>query len=199
VRVRYSEHACEPPEVTVAPGKITFEVQNITEKTGLLAICSIPPEAARTKLLFVPFLTGGRLLVTQSFRELFRFELIRATEGIGVRDVTVIFTDLKGSTALYEQIGDLKAFSMVQRHFEHLLQVTVANNGAVIKTVGHAVMAASKNRPTPCVRLLPRARKSHGLTNCAKDRIGAQFGGFPARNACSIPRPAGYPGLLFEP
>ena len=82
VRVRYSEHACEPPEVTVAPGKIRFEVQNITEKTGLLAICSIPPEAARTKRLFAPFLTGGRLLVTQSFRELFRFELIRAAEGI---------------------------------------------------------------------------------------------------------------------
>jgi class 3 adenylate cyclase len=54
----------------------------------------------------------------------------------------VIFTDLKGSTALYEQIGDLKAFSLVQQHFERLLQVTVANNGAVIKTIGDAVMAA---------------------------------------------------------
>jgi class 3 adenylate cyclase len=142
VRIQYAEHACEPSKRTVAPGKITFEVENVTGKTGLLTICSIPPGAERTKLRFAPFLTGGRLLVTQSFRELFRTELIRAAEGIGVRDVTVIFTDLKGSTALYERIGDLKALSLVQQHFERLLLVTVANNGAVIKTIGDAVMAA---------------------------------------------------------
>jgi class 3 adenylate cyclase len=169
VRVRYSEHACEPPEVTVAPGKIRFEVQNITEKTGLLAICSIPPEATRTKLLFAPFLTGGRLLVTQSFRELFRFELIRAAEGIGVRDVTVIFTDLKGSTALYERIGDLKAFSLVQRHFEHLLQVTVANSGAVIKTIGDAVMAAFE-KSSDAVRAAIAMRKEIARFNELRQR-----------------------------
>jgi class 3 adenylate cyclase len=158
VRVRYAEHACEPSKLSVAPGKITFEVENITGKTGLLTICSIPPEAERTKLRFVPFLTGGRLLVTQSFRELFRSELIRAAEGIGVRDVTVIFTDLKGSTALYEQIGDLKAFSLVQQHFERLLQVTVANNGAVIKTIGDAVMAAFE-KSSDAVRAAMAMRK----------------------------------------
>ena len=81
----------------------------------------------------MPFLTGGRLLVTQSFRDLFRAELIRAADGIGVRDVTIIFTDLKRSTALYERIGDLKAFSVVQQHFERLHQVTVANHGVIIK------------------------------------------------------------------
>jgi class 3 adenylate cyclase len=81
-------------------------------------------------------------LVTQSFRELFRTELIRSAEGIGVRDLTVIFTDIQGSTALYERIGDLKALSLVQQHFERLLQATIVNNGAVIKTIGDAVMAA---------------------------------------------------------
>jgi class 3 adenylate cyclase len=169
VRVRYSEHACEPSELTVAPGKIRFEVENITGKTGLLAICSIPPEAARTKLLFVPFLTGGRLLVTQSFRELFRSELIRAADGIGVRGVTVIFTDLKGSTALYEQIGDLKAFSLVQQHFERLLQVTIANNGAIIKTIGDAVMAAFE-KPSDAVRAAISMRKEIARFNELRQR-----------------------------
>jgi class 3 adenylate cyclase len=148
----------------VAPGEITFEVENVTGRTGLLTICSIPPGAERTKLQFVPFLTGGRLLVTQSFRELFRSELIRAAEGIGVRDVTVIFTDLKGSTALYERIGDLKAFSLVQQHFERLLQVTVANNGAVIKTIGDAVMAAFE-KPSDAVRAAIVMRKEIELFN----------------------------------
>lgn len=151
VRINYAKDACEPNELTIRPGNIVFEVKNVTDGMGLLTICSLPPGAGPAKLRFVPFLTGGRLLVTQSFRELFRSELIRAAEGIAVRDVTVIFTDLKGSTALYEQIGDLKAFSLVQQHFEHLLQVTAANNGAVIKTIGDAVMAAFE-RPLDAVR-----------------------------------------------
>ena len=68
--------------------------------------------------------------------------MIKASEGIGVKNITLLFTDLKGSTELYERIGDLNAFSLVQRHFERLLDVTVRNNGAIIKTIGNAVMAA---------------------------------------------------------
>jgi class 3 adenylate cyclase len=142
VRIRYAEQACEPSQRTVASGPVTFEVENVTDRTGLLTICWIPQGGERKKLQFVQFLTGSRLLVAQSFRERFRSELIRAADGIGVRDVTVIFTDLKGSTALYERIGDLKAFSLVQQHFERLHQVTAVNEGAIIKTIGDAVMAA---------------------------------------------------------
>ena len=71
--------------------------------------------------------------------------MIRASEGIGVKDITLLFTDLKGSTALYDRIGDLNAFSLVQQHFDRLQDVTVANNGTVIKTIGDAVMAAFMN------------------------------------------------------
>jgi class 3 adenylate cyclase len=59
-----------------------------------------------------------------------------------VRDVTLLFTDLKGSTALYERIGDLNAYVLVQRHFEQLQAVTVRHRGAITKTIGDAVMAA---------------------------------------------------------
>jgi hypothetical protein len=87
--ITYAKDSCEPSELTISPGKITFEVENITDRTGRLTICSLPPGSGPSKLRFVPFLTGGRLLVTQSFRELFRSELIRAAEGIAVRDMTV--------------------------------------------------------------------------------------------------------------
>jgi class 3 adenylate cyclase len=50
-------------------------------------------------------------------------------------------TDLKGSTLLYEQIGDLNAFALVQQHFERLQAATVRHGGAVVKTIGDAVMA----------------------------------------------------------
>jgi class 3 adenylate cyclase len=142
VRVRYGEDGCTPCDQTVAPGKVVFEIENTTARRGILGISAIPEGFDRTPLRYAPFLGGGRLLATQTFRDLFRSELIKATEGIGVRDITLVFTDLKGSTALYGRIGDLNAFSLVQQHFERLLDVTVASKGAVIKTLGDAVMAA---------------------------------------------------------
>jgi class 3 adenylate cyclase len=105
----------------------------------------------RPRIRFAPSLSGKRLLMTQTFRDFFRSEVIAATEGISVRDVTFVFTDLKGSTALYERIGDLNAYIQVQRHFQYLLDVTVRHNGAVTKTIGDAVMAAFET-PADAVR-----------------------------------------------
>jgi class 3 adenylate cyclase len=59
-----------------------------------------------------------------------------------VKDIALLFTDLKGSTALYDQMGDLNAFALVQQHFDRLQDVTTRHNGAIIKTIGDAVMAA---------------------------------------------------------
>src|SRR5688572_12393453 len=127
-----------------APGKVVFNIQNATSELGLVCIAQLPPgfDINTIPLKFVPFLNGKQLLTTQTFRDLFRSEVIKASEGIGVKDITLLFTDLKGSTELYERIGDLNAFSLVQRHFERMLDVTVRNNGAIIKTIGDAVMAS---------------------------------------------------------
>jgi class 3 adenylate cyclase len=127
-----------------APGRIVFHIDNPTSELGLVCIAQLPPgfDINTIPLTFVPFLNGKRLLTTQTFRDLFRSEVIKASEGIGVKDITLLFTDLKGSTELYERIGDLNAFSLVQRHFERLLDVTVRHDGALIKTAGDAIMAA---------------------------------------------------------
>ncbi|HVO00548.1 MAG TPA: adenylate/guanylate cyclase domain-containing protein, partial [Candidatus Cybelea sp.] len=125
------------------PGKFVFTLKNPTPERGLLMICVLPPgfDITAIGLRFLPFLNGKRLLATQTFRDLFRSEVIRANEGMGVKDVTLLFTDLKGSTALYDRIGDLNAFSLVQQHFDRLQDVTVRHNGAIIKTIGDAIMA----------------------------------------------------------
>ncbi|MEK7766599.1 MAG: adenylate/guanylate cyclase domain-containing protein, partial [bacterium] len=88
-----------------------------------------------------PFLSGKRLLTTQTFRNLFRSEVIKGTESLSVKSITLLFTDLKGSTALYDQIGDLKAFALVQQHFESLGCIVQKHAGAIVKTIGDAVMA----------------------------------------------------------
>lgn len=145
VRIRFSGDGCDPDTVTIAPGKLTLEVESTVGHRSILGISLIPPGIDpnnRPPLTYDPFLSGNRLLTTQTFRNLFRSQVIEATEGIGVHDLTLLFTDLKGSTALYDRIGDLNAYSQVQRHFERLLDVTVRHNGAVVKTIGDAIMAA---------------------------------------------------------
>ena len=142
VAVRYGDAACEPAGGQVAPGPVAFEIDNVTDRLGRMGILWIPPGVERMMLAFAPFLSAKRLLTTQTFRDLFRSEVIQATEGIGVRDITLLFTDLQGSTALYDHIGDLNAFALVQRHFERLRDVTVRHGGTIIKTIGDAIMAA---------------------------------------------------------
>jgi class 3 adenylate cyclase len=133
---------CVPATANIGPGKVVFEVRNAGKRPTVFGILQLPATFQRPKLHFTPSLSGKRLLMTQTFRDFFRSEVISATEGIAVLDVTLVFTDLKGSTALYERIGDLNAYIQVQRHFQHLLDATVRHNGAVTKTIGDAVMAA---------------------------------------------------------
>ncbi len=146
VRIRYLGSRCEPAQGIVAPGRIVFEIENETGQQGFIGISAVPakdlPILEIPRLDFLSYLSGSRLLVTQTFRDLFRSEAIRAVEGISVRDITLLFTDLKGSTDLYDRIGDLNALSLVQQHFERLREVTVRHGGAIIKTIGDAVMAA---------------------------------------------------------
>jgi class 3 adenylate cyclase len=147
VHVVYDKLVREHAIGSVAPGPITFEVENATDERGTFLLAGLPPgvEVGQAPISFVPYLTGKRLLTTQTFRDLFRSEVIQASEGIGVKDITLLFTDLKGSTALYDRIGDLNAFALVQQHFERLQDVTVRHHGAIIKTIGDAVMAAFLN------------------------------------------------------
>ena len=143
VPVTLENGKCTFTATDLAPGKVVFEVRNAGKLPVVFGLLQLPPGAfQRPTLRFIPSLSGKRLLMTQTFRDFFRSEVISATEGIAVLDVALVFTDLKGSTALYERIGDLNAYIQVQRHFQHLLDATVAHHGAVTKTIGDAVMAA---------------------------------------------------------
>jgi class 3 adenylate cyclase len=46
-----------------------------------------------------------------------------------------------GSTELYERVGDLVAFDLVKEHFRLLNEIIASEKGAVVKTIGDAVMA----------------------------------------------------------
>ncbi len=144
--VRMESGKLVPERAEVAPGKVVVAVDNRTAAKSSMLILNFPPDFEKKRLVFEPFLSGKKLITVQTFHDLFRSsEVIKGTEGIGVRDITILFTDLKGSTALYERIGDLQAFSRVNQHFDRLGSVINENSGAFVKTIGDAVMASFLN------------------------------------------------------
>lgn len=126
----------------LAPGRCVLAIENRSEARAAIVVFQFPPVFDRPELIQPPTLTGKRLLLTQTFRELFPSETIRNASGLGVRRVALLFTDLKGSTELYDRLGDLRAFNLVEQHFERLGRVVRAHGGTVVKTIGDAVMAS---------------------------------------------------------
>jgi class 3 adenylate cyclase len=102
--------------------------------------------------------TAAEVTALQTFRDLFAAEALRPGEQISVGTLTVLFTDLKDSTRLYREIGDATAFGRVMNHFEVLREAIAAENGALVKTIGDAVMAVFR-RPASALRAMLHAQE----------------------------------------
>ncbi|MDG5471918.1 adenylate/guanylate cyclase domain-containing protein [Jeotgalibacillus sp. ET6] len=85
--------------------------------------------------------TAQMVTSQQLFRDLFSKEVLSPDQQIGIESLTVLFSDLQGSTSLYQNIGDAMAYRQVDEHFAYLKQHISKNRGAVIKTIGDSVMA----------------------------------------------------------
>jgi len=154
VSIRLAEKEFQGDTASLLPGKISIEFENRTNRKAALLFVFLSEDYLRKKstgLQFAPFLSAKRLVTTQTFRDLFRNEYVHGAESIKIKEMTFLFTDLKGSTALYDRIGDLKAFTLVQEHFERLTKVIQSHSGAIVKTIGDAVMASFGN-PFDAVR-----------------------------------------------
>jgi class 3 adenylate cyclase len=125
-----------------APG---ISIRNKGSREAVLSVSvDIQPEdfkRAPVPTVFDGFLSGRDLLCNQAFRDLYGSETLSAGIAVHVENQSVLFTDLKGSTQLYDSIGDLRAFALVSEHFKILLAAVQDCGGAVVKTIGDAVMA----------------------------------------------------------
>jgi class 3 adenylate cyclase len=139
-----------PGEVVVSPGEVRLRIRNRTTRPVaymfLPSMCKDDPvlheHVSQHKASVRPYLTGPRLIASQAFRELFRAESIPSEGGLELKSLTVLFTDLKGSTAIYERVGDLQAYDLVRKHFALLRSIVAERGGAIVKTIGDAVMAS---------------------------------------------------------
>jgi class 3 adenylate cyclase len=120
------------------PREHTLEMASYIEKLqdgG--ADIQLPPDHKYSTLR----LSARRMFACQTFHDLFRAEVFQDSEGFGVKDVIILFTDLKSSTQLYQQIGDLNAFALVREHYGVLNTAILNHHGAIVKTIGDAIMA----------------------------------------------------------
>lgn len=159
-----------PSEAALAAGPARLEIANPSDRRCVLAVVETPPDQDDSFLRFDPYLTGKHLLTSQTFRGLFRSEVIGGAEGIAIRDIAILFTDIKGSTALYRQIGDLNAFQLVQQHFDWLREATVRHGGAVVKTIGDAVMASYPDAPSAVAAALDMQAAAERFNRGQPDR-----------------------------
>jgi len=88
-----------------------------------------------------PHLTAKRIFTNQTFCDLYRTDTLAIDQGLKIVSLTFLFTDLKGSTDLYARVGDLAAYELVREHFQLLNASVAREGGAVVKTIGDAVMA----------------------------------------------------------
>ena len=85
---------------------------------------------------------GLDLLAVPAFWELFAGDAPAPDESLRIGRVAILFTDLRASTAMYAKRGDPRAYRLVRDHFAILGETIARNGGALVKTIGDAVMAS---------------------------------------------------------
>lgn len=113
--------------------------------------------------------TAADVIALQTFRDLFAAEALRPGQQMSVGTITILFTDLRGSTRMYRDLGDAPAFGAVMSHFDVLKHLIDANRGAIVKTIGDAVMAVFRD-PADGVRAALEAQHALAEPNTAPTR-----------------------------
>jgi class 3 adenylate cyclase len=158
------------PTVEMNPGPVRILLENRLDRRVLPLVLVAGDTLHEMMRKRRPFLTAKRLLSYQTFRDLYRADTLDVDQRLKITSLTFLFTDLRGSTELYERVGDLVAFDLVRAHFQVLQEIVVAEAGAVVKTIGDAVMATF---PTPD-RAISAALKMRDAMRDLNDKRGSE-------------------------
>jgi class 3 adenylate cyclase len=127
--------------VEMRPGPLRLSLENRTNRRVLPGVWVAGHALHELLGKRKPFLTAKKLLTNQTFRDIYRTDTLDVDQRLKITSLTFLFTDLKGSTELYERVGDLVAYDIVRQHFRVLHDIVASEAGATVKTIGDAVMA----------------------------------------------------------
>jgi len=153
--------------IEMRPGPLRLSLENRTDQRILPGIWIAGDQLHDLLGFRRPFLTAKRLLTNQTFRDLYGTDTLDPDQRLKITSLTFLFTDLKGSTALYERVGDLAAFDLVRAHFHVLNEIVATETGAVVKTIGDAVMATFHS-PEHAVAAALRMREAMQALNAER-------------------------------
>ena len=155
--------------ITLRPGPLRLSLENRTDRRVLPGLWVAGDKLHDLMGRRRPFLTAKRLLTNQVFRDVYGTDTIDVEQRLKITSLTFLFTDLRGSTELYERVGDIAAFDLVRAHFRVLNEIVAAEAGAVVKTIGDAVMATF---PTPDRALAAALRMREAMHRLNDGRNG---------------------------
>jgi len=150
------------------PGPLKLTLENRSTVRTLPGIWVVSDKIHELVNKRRPFLTAKRLLTNQTFRDIHRTDALDVDQRLKITSLTFLFTDLKGSTELYERVGDLAAYDLVRAHFRLLNEIVAAERGAVVKTIGDAVMATF---PTPDRAMAAALKMREALKDLREDLL----------------------------
>lgn len=91
-------------------------------------------------------------------------------------DCAVLFADVAGSTALYELLGDERAFALVDRCLQTMSGCTTEFHGRVVKTIGDAVMSVFDRADDAAAAAAEMQVRVAALGPAAGVRLGVRVG-----------------------
>ena len=92
-----------------------------------------------------------------------------------ISDRTVLFADLRGSTALYETLGNAEATSVVTHCVNAVAQAVTAQHGDVVKTLGDGLMAVFDDAAPAILAAIRMQELLEGMVSRGSER-GASSG-----------------------
>lgn len=153
--------------IALRPGPLRLALENRTDSRVLPAVwvsnAALDAILTRRK----PVLTATRLLTNQTFRDIYRTDTLAIGQRLKILSLTFLFSDLRGSTELYDRVGDLTAFDLVNEHFRLLQEIIASERGAVVKTIGDAVMATFE---TPDRAIAAALRMREAMSDLGAER-----------------------------
>ncbi|CAN7276571.1 adenylate/guanylate cyclase domain-containing protein [Bradyrhizobium sp. LjRoot220] len=158
-----------PPVESAAlrPGPLRLALENRTDNRVLPAVWVVNAALDAILTRRKPALTATRLLTNQTFRDIYRTDTLAIGQRLKILSLTFLFSDLRGSTELYERVGDLTAFDLVNEHFRLLQEIIASERGAVVKTIGDAVMATFE---TPDRAIAAAIRMREAMSDLGAER-----------------------------
>ncbi len=135
IDLTYYPKAVSPQLTVLGPGTMTLHVKGAS-KIAIFFGGADTPRAPRQAV------SGLDVMLTPDFKSVFAHDTLSQRESLSVKNLTILFTDITGSTALYGRLGDVRAYNLVRDHFDVLFAEIEKHRGMVVKTIGDSVMAA---------------------------------------------------------